>query len=78
MSSANLNISVVEKRMFSTSEAADYTGILKKYFKTTCPVQLIELRPGTVIYDQRYLDVWIEGIKAGAEATTQDDILGKL
>lgn len=78
MSSASLNISVVEKRMFSATEAADYTGIPKKHFKATCPVQPIELRPGTVVYDKRDLDVWIDGIKAGAEATTQADIVGKL
>jgi len=78
MSSASLNISIVEKRMFSATQAADYTGIPKKHFKATCPVQPIELRPGTVVYDKRDLDVWIEGVKAGNEAITQADIVGKL
>ena len=57
MSSVSLNISVVEKRMLSTTEAADYTGLPRKHFKVTCPVQPIELRPGTVVYDKRDLDV---------------------
>ena len=39
MGSANLNISVVEKRMLKQSEAADYAGLPVKHFKTTCPVQ---------------------------------------
>ena len=78
MGNASLNISVVEKRMFSATEAADYTGIPKKYFKNTCPVQPIELRPGTTLYDKRDLDVWIDGIKTGVGATTQAEIVGKI
>lgn len=78
MSSASLNISVVDKRMFSAAEAADYTGISRKHFKNTCPVQPIELRPGAKLYDKRDLDVWIDGIKTGTELVTKDAILGKL
>lgn len=78
MGNANLNISVVDKRMFSAAEAADYTGIPRKYFKNTCPVQTIELRPGAKLYDKRDLDMWIDGIKTGTEPATQDAILGKL
>lgn len=78
MGNASLNISVVEKRMFSASEAADYTGIPKKHFKATCPVQPIEMRPGTVLWDKRDLDVWIDGMKSGAELATHDAILDKL
>lgn len=78
MSSANLNISVVEKRMLKQSEAASYTGLAVKHFKATCPVQPIELRPGTVLYDKRDLDVWIDSMKTGAELASQDAILGRL
>lgn len=78
MGSANLNISVIEKRMLKQSEAASYTGLAVKHFKDTCPVQPIELRPGTVLYDKRDLDVWIDGIKTGAEPTTQDAIVSKI
>mgnify|MGYP001829036972 CR=1 FL=1 len=78
MANASLNITVVEKRMFSATEAAEYTGIPKTHFKSTCPVQPIELRPGTVVYDKRDLDVWLDGIKTGAEATTQAEIVGKI
>jgi len=78
MSSASLNISVVEKRMLKQSEAASYTGLAVKHFKTTCPVQPLEPRPGTILWDKRDLDTWIDGMKTGAEMATQDAILSKL
>jgi hypothetical protein len=78
MSSASLNISVVEKRMLKQSEAASYTGLAVKHFKATCPVRPIELRPGTALYDKRDLDTWIDGIKTGTEMVSQDAILGML
>ena len=62
MSSASLNISVVEKRMLKQSEAASYTGLPVKHFKSTCPVQPIELRHGTLLYDKHDLDQWIDGL----------------
>ncbi len=78
MSTASLNISLVEKRMLSANEAADYTGIPKKHFSNTCPVQPIELRPGTVLYDKCDLDKWIDTMKTGVELATQAAIVGKL
>lgn len=78
MPTANLNISVIEKRMLKQAEAADYTGVPAKHFKATCPVQPVELRPGTALWDKRDLDKWIDAIKEGAEMATQDVILGKL
>lgn len=78
MANANLNISVIEKRMLKQSEAADYTGLPVKHFKTACPVQPVEMRPGTILWDKRDLDKWIDAMKEGAEMATQDAILGKL
>lgn len=78
MANANLNISVIEKRMLKQAEAADYTGLPVKHFKATCPVQPVEMRPGTVLWDKRDLDKWIDALKEGAEMATQDAILGKL
>ena len=78
MASANLNISVIEKRMLKQSEAADYTGLPIKHFKAICPVQPVEMRPGNVLWDRRDLDKWIDAMKEGAEMATQDAILGKL
>lgn len=78
MANANLNISVVDKRMFSNAEAADYTGLPVTHFKATCPVQPVEMRPGKLLWDKRDLDTWIDAMKEGAEMATQDAILGKL
>lgn len=78
MGNANLHISVIEKRMLKQSEAADYTGLPVKHFKATCPVQPVEIRPGTVRWDKRDLDKWIDAMKEGPEMATQDAILSKL
>lgn len=78
MSSANLNISVVEKRMLKQSEAAHYAGLPVKHFKTLCPVQPVEMRTGRILWDKRDLDNWIDSMKEGAEMAKQDAILGKL
>ena len=40
MAIANLNISVMEKRLLKQAEAASYTGLAVKHFKATCPVPL--------------------------------------
>lgn len=75
---ANLNISVVEKRMLRPAEAADYAGLAAKHFKAVCPVQPVELRQGVLLYDKRDLDQWIDNVKLGNETTSRDDILGRL
>ena len=78
MASTSLNISVVEKRMLKLSEASDYTGLPAKHFKIICPVQPLELRKGTTVWDKRDLDQWIDTMKEGTEFASQDAILGKL
>ena len=78
MGSANLNISVVEKRMLSQTEAAHYSGLAVKHFKLLCPVQTLEIRPGLKAWDKRDLDIWIDDLKQDVELTTTDSILGKL
>ena len=77
MADAKLNITVLEKRMLKQGEAAEYTGIPAKYFKVSCPVQPIEIRPGTNLWDKRDLDHWIDAIKGGRDES-QNDILARL
>ena len=36
MATTNLNISVIEKRMFKETEAASYAGLPVKHFKIAC------------------------------------------
>ncbi|MBL3553854.1 hypothetical protein [Rhodovulum sulfidophilum] len=78
MGNANLNISVIEKRMLNQTESAAYTGMPVKHFKTTCPVQPLEMGRGIRCWDKRDLDRWIDDMKQGTEMTTRDAILGKL
>jgi len=78
MPSANLNISVIERRMLSQAEAAHYTGLAARYFKAVCPVPPVEMRPGKFLWDKRDLDKWIDAKKEGAEVATQSAILAKL
>lgn len=78
MTNANLNIKLLEVRMLKQSEAASYTGLAAKHFKTYCPVVPVEIRPGTLLWDKRDLDQWIDGMKEGADGATHAAILGKL
>lgn len=45
MASANLNITVTEKRMLNQSEAAGYNGLPAKHFKAIFPVRPVRLPP---------------------------------
>lgn len=78
MATTNLNISVIDKRMLKQSEAASYTGLPLKYFKATCPVRPVELKQGTLLYDRRDIDVWIDRVKGGFVVDTREEILGRL
>lgn len=78
MATTNLNISVIEKRMFKETEAASYAGLPVKHFKIACPVQPIQLRQGVLLWDKRDLDLWIDDVKTGTQATTHEAILARL
>ena len=78
MTNASLNISVVEKRMLTASEAASYCGLAAKHFKSACPVRPLAIRPKDVRWDKRDLDRWLDSLKQGCEDTTHETILGKL
>ena len=49
-----------------------------KHFKIACPVQPIQLRQGVLLWDKRDLDLWIDDVKTGTQATTHDAILARL
>lgn len=78
MATTNLNISVIDKRMMKQSEAASYSGLPVKHFKAACPVRPVELKEGTLLWDRKDIDLWIDGVKSGAMTETRDDILGRL
>lgn len=78
MATTNLNISVIDKRMMKQSEAASYSGLPVKHFKAACPVRPVELKEGTLLWDRKDIDLWIDGVKPGAVTVARDDILGRL
>ncbi|CUI99261.1 hypothetical protein [Cognatishimia activa] len=78
MATTNLNISVIDKRMMKQSEAASYSGLPVKHFKAACPVRPVELKEGTLLWDRKDIDLWIDDVKSGAMTETRDDILGRL
>lgn len=78
MGTTNLNISVIDKRMLKQSEAASYTGLPIKHFKAACPVRPVELKQGTLLWDRRDIDLWIDDVKSGAVTDTRETILNRL
>ncbi|WP_300058498.1 hypothetical protein [uncultured Roseobacter sp.] len=78
MTTTNLNINVVDKRMFKQSEAASYAGLPVKYFKAACPVRPVELIRGARLWDRRDLDLWIDDVKSGSVTDTRETILDRL
>ena len=78
MATTNLNISVIDKRMMKQSEAASYSGLPVKHFKAACPVRPVELKEGTLLWDRKDIDLWIDDVKSGSVADTREAILDRL
>lgn len=78
MATANLNFSVIEKRMMSETEAASYCGLAAKHFKICCTVQPVNLGGKALRYDKRDLDQWIDTEKTGEADNSHDAILARL
>jgi hypothetical protein len=78
MNNASLNITVIEKRMLSQSEAASYTGLSIRVFQTACGVTPIEINPKKLLWDKHDLDRWIDNLKSGVNSGDINQILGKL
>lgn len=77
MAGATLNIRVVQPRMMSLKQAAEYVGVPQGRFPATCPVSPVAL-PGDIrLYDVRDLDDWLDLCKAGS-VDSDDAILDKL
>lgn len=78
MTTTNLNISVIDKRMLKQSEAAIYSGLPIKHFIAACPVRPVELMHGALRWDRRDLDLWIDDVKSGAATDSRETILDRL
>lgn len=77
MAGATLNIRVVQPRMMSLKQAADYVGLPQRRFPAACPVSPVALPGDIKLYDVRDLDAWVDLVKAGS-ADSDDAILDKL
>ena len=77
MANAMLNIRVIQPRMLSARQAADYVGLPLKRFPRICPVRPIAVTDSEARYDIRDLDLWLDQIKAGS-SDTDADILERL
>lgn len=77
MTNTMLNIKVVQPRMMSMRQAADYIGIPLKRFTRICSVRPVALSDGDERYDIRDLDQWLDHLKAG-HADPDNEIVGRL
>jgi hypothetical protein len=77
MANAMLNIRIVQPRMMSIKQAADYVGLPLRRFPRICNVRPVSLPESEERYDIRDLDLWLDQIKAGG-ADTDAEILERL
>jgi hypothetical protein len=77
MANAMLNIRIVQPRMMSLKQAADYVGLPLRRFPRICTVRPIAMPESEERYDIRDLDRWLDQIKAG-NADTDAEILERL
>jgi hypothetical protein len=79
MTSAVVNLSIVEKRMLTKAEAARRCGRSPRRFELECDVAPVCFPNGDKLYDVRDVDAWLDRLKgnAGAAADT-DDIVRRL
>jgi hypothetical protein len=73
MTSAMLNIRVVQPRMLSLKQASDYVGLPVKRFPAACSVSPVAMPGNIELYDVRDLDAWLDQIKRGS--TDHDDAI---
>jgi len=77
MPATNLNIVVVNRRMLSAREAAEYCGVPARRFAAVCDVEPVEIAGGLVRYDRHALDRWLDALSA-EDADADDEILARL
>jgi hypothetical protein len=77
MANAMLNIRIVQPRMMSLKQAAEYVGLPLRRFPRLCTVRPVSLPESEERYDIRDLDEWLDQIKAG-NALTDAELLERL
>jgi hypothetical protein len=76
MTHAKLTLSVIPKRMLTTSEAAEHCGRPSKRFEIECPVAPIIFQNGDRRFDVHDLDKWLDSLKTGEDECS--DVISKL
>lgn len=77
MSYATVKVEFPLRRMLKPSEAAEYCGLSLAKFKV-CGISPVQMPNGTILYDLRDLDAWLDGLKAEAPVADDDMILARL
>jgi hypothetical protein len=78
MSGTTLQINVIPIRMLTMAEGARHCGRSLTRFKVECPVAPVKFGNGDLRWDVQDLDVWINGLKAGAGDHDADAIVARL
>jgi hypothetical protein len=78
MAIATLNLTVLQKRMLTKSEAAEHCGRSVKRFEIECPAQCVRFPNGDVRWDIRDLDAWIDSLKVGFSEGDAQAIIDRL
>jgi hypothetical protein len=76
MSTATLNLTVVQKRMLTKREAAEHCGRSLKSFARECNALPVKFANGDLRWDVHDLDAWLDSLKAGINDA--DTIVRKL
>jgi hypothetical protein len=63
--------------MLPPRDAAEYIGVPAKRLAGLCPVVPVEMPDGSLRYDMKDLDVWLDSLKGG-DQSSDDELLGKL
>lgn len=77
MVKALLNIKVQPCRMLKKLDAAAYCGLTPTGFERNCMAVPVKYPDGTILWDVRDLDAWLDALKTG-QTDTDDDILNQL
>lgn len=78
MATTRKPVSISDKRMLRAHEAAVYSGLSEKRFKSNCPVRPIRIGAGRLLWDKLDLDAWIDDLKSTGRSFSHAEILGRL
>jgi hypothetical protein len=78
MATTTLNLSIIQKRLLTKTEAAEHCGRPIRRFEVECPVKCVRFPNGDVRWDVRDLDAWIDSLKDGFSGADSETLLARL